>query len=101
MEGVFSKKDELNIPYLIEGEDGNEYNVKMNDIPASFFENINFRKTMAIDINGRLLEDTDLGVCTPSFAGALVMNQSDDGWLDWHTMDGRPIDIYRKTTEID
>lgn len=35
MEGVFSKKDELNIPYLIEGEDGNEYNVKMNDIPSS------------------------------------------------------------------
>ena len=60
-----------------------------------------FRKTMAIDSNGKLLEDTDLGVCTPSFAGALVMNQSDDGWLDWHTMDDRPIDIYRKNSEID
>ena len=60
-----------------------------------------FRKTMAIDSNGKLLEDTDLGVCTPSFAGALVMKQSDDGWLDWHTMDDKPIDIYRKNSEID
>ena len=60
-----------------------------------------FRKTMAIDSNGKLLEDTDLGVCTPSFAGALVMNQSDDGCLDWHTMDDKPIDIYRKNSEID
>ena len=59
------------------------------------------RKTMAIDSNGKLLEDTDLGVCTPSFAGALVMKQSDDGWLDWHTMDDKPIDIYRKNSEID
>ena len=57
-----------------------------------------FRKTMAIDSNGILLEDTDLGVCTPSFAGCVVLNQSNDGWIYWQNMAGEKIDIYRKIT---
>ena len=60
-----------------------------------------FRKTMAVDPNGILLEDTELGVCTPSFAGCIVLNQSDDGWLDWENVAGEKIDIYRKSAEED
>lgn len=57
------------------------------------------RKTMAIDENGVLLEDADLGVCTPSFAGNVVMNQANNGWDEWKTMSGQPIDIYRKKNQ--
>ena len=53
------------------------------------------RKTMAIDENGKLLEDADLGVCTPTFAGNVVLNQANNGWEEWRTMNGQPIDIYR------
>lgn len=60
-----------------------------------------FRKTMAIDKNGKLLEDTDLGVCTPSFAGVVVLNQSTDGWVDWRTSNGQSIDIYRIKNQED
>lgn len=55
-----------------------------------------FRATLAIDEKGILLEDTEFGVCTPSFAGSVVLNQSDDGWLDWKTSSGASIDMYRK-----
>ena len=53
------------------------------------------RKTMAIDENGVLLEDAELGVCTPSFAGNVVLNQANNGWDDWKTMSGQPVDIYQ------
>lgn len=53
------------------------------------------RKTMAIDKNGVLLEDTDIGVCTPTFAGNIVLNQANNGWEEWRTMSGQPIDIFR------
>ena len=54
-----------------------------------------FRKTMVIDMNGKLLEDANLGVCTPTFAGIVVLNQSNNGWAEWHTLTEKPIDIYR------
>lgn len=60
-----------------------------------------FRKTMAIDKNGKLLEDTDLGVCTPSYAGNIVLNQANDGWVEWKTKSGQPIDIYRAKAQDD
>ena len=53
------------------------------------------RKTMAIDENGILLEDADLGVCTPTFAGNVVLNQANNGWDEWKTIMGQSIDIYR------
>ena len=53
------------------------------------------RKTMAIDENGVLLEDTELGICTPTFAGNVVLNQANNGWDEWKTMSGQPIDVYR------
>ena len=37
-----------------------------------------FRSTLPIGSNGVLLDDVDLGMCTPSFSGFLVINQSYD-----------------------
>ena len=33
---------------------------------------------------------------SPSVAGAFILFASDNGWTDWKTKDGRPIDIFRK-----
>lgn len=59
------------------------------------------RLDLQMDDNGRLLEDAELGACSPSHAGAVVMNQSNDGWTDWYNKDGFPIDIYRTPKETD
>ncbi len=53
------------------------------------------RLDMSIDSNGKLLEDYELGECSPSFAGNVVLNGSTDGWLDWKNKDGNSVDIYR------
>lgn len=55
-----------------------------------------FRASLNMTEHGELLEDAELGACSPSFAGEVVMNQSINGWTDWKTDDGQPIDIYRK-----
>lgn len=55
-----------------------------------------FRTDMPITQNGKLLEDVTLGACSPSFAGCIVMNQSNNGWTDWYNEKGKPIDIYRQ-----
>ena len=57
------------------------------------------RVNMPIDSTGKLLEDTELGECSPSFAGSIVMNQSINGWTDWKDKDGNPVDIYRKKND--
>ena len=54
-----------------------------------------FRATLNMTDEGELLEDADLGACSPSFAGEVVMNQSNNGWTDWKTDTGKPIDVYR------
>lgn len=54
------------------------------------------RTTLQFDNNGVLLEDAELGECSPSFAGCVVMNQSNNGWTDWKDGNGAPVDIYRK-----
>jgi len=54
------------------------------------------RLTMPIDTMGKLLEDVDLGECSPSFAGTIVMNAANDGWLDWKNSQGEPVDVYRQ-----
>lgn len=54
------------------------------------------RNRMKLDENGRLIEDVTLTNRTPSHAGAVVMNQSINGWTDWHNMQGQAIEIYRK-----
>jgi hypothetical protein len=48
-----------------------------------------------LDSSGKLLEDFELGECSPSHAGMVVMNQSNNGWTDWKDKDGNPVDIYR------
>jgi len=53
------------------------------------------RATLPMDSRGELLEDVELGECTPSHAGNVVMNQSNNGWADWKDAKGQPVDIYR------
>ena len=57
------------------------------------------RLTLQIDESGKLLEDAELGSCSPSHAGTVVMNQANDGWLEWCNKEGKPIDIYRVKKE--
>lgn len=58
------------------------------------------RATMKIEKDtGKLLEDIDLGECSPSFAGTIVSNQSSDGWIEWKTIHKDKIDIYRQKTD--
>lgn len=59
----------------------------------------NKRVQLHMDQNGKLLEDAELGECSPSFAGNVVMNASSNGWTDWYNSDGQPVDIYRKHRE--
>ena len=54
------------------------------------------RKNLKIDSQGNLLEDADLGMTSPSFAGCVVLNQSCNGWLNWVDDNGKIIDTYRK-----
>ncbi len=59
-------------------------------------------RTLApMDDNGKLQEDFELGVCSPSHAGTVVMNQSNNGWDDWKNKDGQSIDVYRKNAKSD
>ena len=54
------------------------------------------RANMSINANGILTEDFKLGECSPSFAGALVINQSCNGWTNWTDKNGENIDKFRK-----
>ena len=53
------------------------------------------RESMKFDKQGKLLEDFELGQCSPSFAGAVIMNQSINGWTDWHDKNGNQLDIFK------
>ncbi len=57
------------------------------------------RAALPMDNTGKLLEDVELGECSPSHAGTVVMNQSNNGWADWKNENGQPVDIYRKESE--
>ncbi len=53
------------------------------------------RTSMPLDSNGKLLEDFELGVCSPSFAGNVVIYQACNGWMEWKDKNGDPVDKYR------
>lgn len=57
------------------------------------------RATISLSADGVLLEDLELGACTPSSAGEIVVNQSSSGWTEWTTKAGQPIDIFRKKAQ--
>ena len=59
------------------------------------------RIRLPLDNNGILLDDFDLGECSPSHAGVVVMNQSINGWASWKNTEGQPVDIYRQRKEGD
>ena len=52
------------------------------------------RSELQLDLTGRLLEDYELGECSPSHAGVVVLNASDDGRTDWKNEKGEPVAIY-------
>ena len=54
------------------------------------------RKNLSIDDSGTLLEDAYLGEVTPCLAATVVLNQYNNGWIDWKNSAGQPIDIYRE-----
>ena len=54
------------------------------------------RAALSLDGNGLLMEDAELGVCTPSLVGVIVMNASDNGWIDWKNSQGQSMDMYRQ-----
>lgn len=59
-----------------------------------------FRLDMPVDDKGVLLENVELGECSPSFASDLVIYGSSDGWESWKNASGETINIYRsKSTE--
>jgi len=59
------------------------------------------RADLSLGNNGLLLEDYELGDCSPSHAGTVVMNQSNNGWTDWKNANGDPVDVYRATNNIE
>ncbi len=46
--------------------------------------------------NGKLLEDYELGECSPSLAASVVLFGSTNGWKDWEDEFKRKIDYYRQ-----
>ena len=54
------------------------------------------RANLPLDLEGKLLADFDLGECSPSHAGAVVLNSSNNGWSDWRNEFGQPVDVYRQ-----
>ena len=57
------------------------------------------RASMPMDSNGRLLEDVELGDCSPSHAGVVVMNSANNGWTDWKDERGEAVKKYQRLME--
>ena len=53
------------------------------------------RASIPMDSQGRLLEDVELGDCSPSFAGVVVLNASNNGWTDWKDEQGEAVKKYQ------
>lgn len=76
-------------------------NLGVNEDVGGSIKAKKMRQNSPVDSNGVLLEDVELGECSPSFAGVFVLNQANDGWLEWKTKDGKSIDIFRTSNEVD
>lgn len=44
-------------------------------------------------LNNRLTEDYECN--SPSLAGFIVKGKSTNGWMEWKTVDGEPITVFR------
>ena len=53
------------------------------------------RTSLQISEDGTLISDFPLGRCSPSFVGALVINQLCNGWAHRRDEKGQPIELYR------
>ena len=58
------------------------------------------RASLPLDSNGKLLENVELGECSPYHAIVVVLNQHSNGWDDWVNGKGQSINIYRKKQEV-
>lgn len=56
------------------------------------------RASLNLDEHGILQENVELGKCTPSFSGNIVIGGVVDGWTSWEDSKKRPINIYRQRT---
>ena len=61
---------------------------------ASLSANIDELRNNASVENGILMENIEMN--SPSACGEFIIGAASNGWKDWKTEDGRPIDIYRK-----
>ena len=59
------------------------------------------RADLPLDLEGQLINDYDLGVCSPSHAGTVVMNSSNNGWAEWRNCNNMPVDIYRQVNKTE
>ena len=59
------------------------------------------RALLPLDDAGKMIDDFDLGHCTPDFAASIVKNQPCDGWLMWKDSDGNLIEKYRVLSEAE
>ena len=57
------------------------------------------RMSLKMATDGTLLEDAFIGNVTPSNAGAIVYNQSINGWAEWKMKDGTELDKFRKEND--
>ena len=57
------------------------------------------RDHLPVDERGKLIYDVDLGECTPSMAGAVVLNSTCNGWTEWKNSEGESVDVYRRKEE--
>ena len=53
------------------------------------------REALPLDENGKLLEDANIGKCSPTFAGVVVCNYSVNGWQAWKNSTGKSISVYK------
>lgn len=54
------------------------------------------RAALNLDEHGVQQENVELGKCTPSFSGNIVIGGAVDGWTSWEDAKKRPINIYRQ-----
>lgn len=70
--------------------------IKTSDTTSGLEAKLKIRRKLKMDKNGVLLEDYNLGKQTPSFTASIVIGcRPTNGWMYWHTLDDRPVDIYR------
>lgn len=98
-DGIY-KLNVSNFRAVIEIQDG-EWIIKKGstiDLSKSCPTKKAMEKRLSIETNndGMVLDDCNIGICTPSDAGIVVLGRRCNGWTDWKNNKGESVDIYRK-----